>query len=148
MVFRKESIEERIKKLNKLFNFFKLNKGLTYEKLVDDITIGLAVERASALSAEIIIDIFSHILASDHNLFPETYEEAIELSLSKKIISNDLYKKLKGLGGYRNILIHEYLALDYKEVHKNFKKLIDAIPRFQAEIIKYMNKKQGHRERM
>jgi uncharacterized protein YutE (UPF0331/DUF86 family) len=142
MVFRRESIEERIKKLNKLFNFFKLYKKLTYERLVEDITVSLAVERASALSAEIIIDIFSHILASDYNIFPETYEEAIELSLSKKIISKDLYKKLKGLGGYRNILIHEYLGLDYREVHKNFKKLSDAIPRFQTEIIKYINKKK------
>ncbi|MDP3296875.1 MAG: DUF86 domain-containing protein [Thermodesulfovibrionia bacterium] len=103
----------------------------------------MAVERASALAAEIIIDILSHILTSDHNLFPETYEEAIELSSNQKIITGALYKELKGLGGYRNILIHEYLGLDYGEVYKNFKKLVDVIPLFQREIIQYMDRRGG-----
>ncbi len=141
MVFKRESIEERLKKLSELFRFFELHKELTYDGLVADITIRLSVERASALTAEIIIDILSHILTSEHNLFPETYEEAIELSSTQKIITDALYKELKGLGGYRNILIHEYLDLDYEEVYKNFKKLIDAIPHFQREIIQYIDRK-------
>jgi len=139
MVFKRESIEERLKKLSELFRFFELHKELTHERLVADITIRLSVERASALAAEIIIDILSHILTSGHNLFPETYEKAIELSSTQKIITDALYKELKGLGGYRNILIHEYLDLDYEEVYKNFKKLIDAIPHFQREIIQYID---------
>ncbi len=141
MVFKRESVEERLKKLSELFRFFEIHRELTYERFVEDITISLAIERASALAAEIIIDILSHILTSEYNLFPETYEEAIELSSNQKIFSDDLYKKLKGLGGYRNILIHEYLELDYKEVHKNFKKLVDVIPHFQKELIQYIDRK-------
>ena len=143
MVFKRESIEERLKKLSELYRFFKLHKELSYEGLVKDITISLAVERASALAAEIIIDILSHILASRHNRFPETYEETIEISERENIITAVLYKELKGLGGYRNILVHEYLGLDYEEVHKNFRKLSDAILPFQKEIIQYIEKDKG-----
>ncbi len=141
MVFKRESIEERLKRLSELFRFFEIHKNLTYDSLISDITISMAVERASALAAEIIIDILSHLLTSDHNIFPETYEDAIELSSSQKIITEALYKELKGLGGYRNILIHEYIGLDYGEVYKNFKKLVDVIPVFQREIIQYINNK-------
>jgi uncharacterized protein YutE (UPF0331/DUF86 family) len=141
MVFKRESIDERLKKLAGLYSFFELHKNLSYDELVKDITVSLAVERASALAAEIIIDIMSHLLASEQNCYPETYEETIELSSNKSLISEDLYKKIKGLGGYRNILVHEYLGLDYDEVHKHFKKLIGAIPKFQEEILRYMDKK-------
>ena len=83
----------------------------------------------------------AHLLASEQNCYPETYEETIELSSNKALISDDLYKKIKGLGGYRNILVHEYLGLDYGEVHKHFTKLIGAIPQFQKEILRYMDEK-------
>jgi len=143
VVFKRESIDERLKKLAGLYSFFELHKDLSYDELVKDMTVSLAVERASALAAEIIIDILSHLLASEKNCFPETYEETIELSSNKALISDDLYKKIKGLGGYRNILVHEYLGLDYNEVHKHFKKLIDSIPQFQKEILLYMDKKSN-----
>lgn len=141
MVFKRQGIEDRLKRLLELYRFFELHRGLTYGKLIEDITVCLAVERASALAAEIIIDILSHMLASGHNLFPETYEETIEASMREKIITDSLYKEIKGLGGYRNILIHEYIGLDYEEVHQNFKKLTDAIPHFQKEIIQYIGRK-------
>jgi uncharacterized protein YutE (UPF0331/DUF86 family) len=141
VVFKRESIDERLKKLAGLYSFFELHKDLSYDELVKDMTVSLAVERASALAAEIIIDILSHLLASEQNCFPETYEETIELSSQKALVSDDLYKKIKGLGGYRNILVHEYLGLDYDEVHKHFRKLISSIPQFQKEILLHMDKK-------
>jgi uncharacterized protein YutE (UPF0331/DUF86 family) len=142
VVFKRESIDERLKKLAGLYSFFELHKDLSSDELVKNLTVRLAVERASALAAEIIIDILSHILASEKNCFPETYEETIQLSSDKNLISDNLYKKIKGLGGYRNILVHEYLALDYDEVLKHFKKLIISIPQFQKEILLYMDTKK------
>jgi uncharacterized protein YutE (UPF0331/DUF86 family) len=142
MVFKRESIEERLKKLAEIYRFFELHKELSYDGLVRDITVTLAVERASALAAEIIIDVLSHILASRHSLFPETYEETIEIAARQEVITDTLFKQLKGLGGYRNILIHEYIDLNYHEVYKNFRKLTDVIPYFQSEIIQYIE--QNH----
>ncbi|MEW6410567.1 MAG: DUF86 domain-containing protein [Nitrospirota bacterium] len=143
MVFKRESIEQRLKKLIELYKFFDLHKSITFERLQKDITLSFAVERASALAAEIIIDVLAHILSSDSNIFPDTYEETIKLSYRNKIISEKLYKNIKGLGGYRNILIHEYLVLDYNEVYKNFKKLVKVIPSFEREILLYIDRKSN-----
>ncbi len=143
MVFKKESIEQRLKKLREIYKFFDLHKSITFEQLQKDITLSFAVERASALAAEIIIDVLAHILSSDSNIFPDTYEETIKLSCRNKIISEKLYKNIKGLGGYRNILIHEYLALDYAEVHKNFIKLVKVIPSFEREILLYIERRSN-----
>ncbi|MBI4653677.1 MAG: hypothetical protein HY752_01545 [Nitrospirae bacterium] len=85
MVFKRESVEERLKKLSELFRFFEIHKELTYERLMEDITVSLAIERASALAAEIIIDILSHILTSEYNLFPETYRKGYTLSWNEPI---------------------------------------------------------------
>lgn len=146
MVFKKESIEQRLKKLRELYRFFDLYKSITFERLQEDVTLSLAVERASALAAEIIIDVFAHILSSECNIFPDTYEETIRLSYRNKIIPEKLYKDIKGLGGYRNILIHEYLALDYNEVYKNFKKLVKVIPSFEREILLYIDRRGSNPE--
>lgn len=55
MVYKRQGIEERLKRLLELYRFFEIHRGLTYKRLTEDITVGLAVERASALAAEILM---------------------------------------------------------------------------------------------
>ncbi|MEM3580565.1 MAG: HepT-like ribonuclease domain-containing protein [Candidatus Bathyarchaeia archaeon] len=78
-----------------------------------------------------------HILASKYRIYPETYEDSLRMMYQKGVISEALYKKLKGLGGFRNVLVHEYLSIDLEEVYKNknYKESLQVFTEFAKEIL-------------
>jgi len=63
-------------------------------------------------SIQIVIDLSCH-LAVHHNLGnAETYSDCIELLGQFDIIDEELEERLLGMAGLRNILVHEYVAVD------------------------------------
>lgn len=46
---------------------------------------------------------------------------------------------MKGLGGFRNILIHRYLGIDPVEVFENFQKSLEVFPEFAQEILLWLD---------
>lgn len=74
-----------------------------------------------------ILDFLDHILSSRFEIISESYEDIIENAYKKSLLEEPLYSKLKGLGGFRNILAHEYLYLSDEEVFKNFIKMLGVI---------------------
>lgn len=70
------------------------------------------------LAAESLFDIGNHILAGHFNVHPTTYEDVVERLADQGVISPELREKLRGLGGFRNILVHEYVDVDLGRVHR------------------------------
>ena len=68
----------------------------------------LNIERA----CQAAIDMAMHIIASGHLGIPQTSSGAFEILFRNKIITEKLYKNLKGMTGFRNIAVHEYQTLD------------------------------------
>ncbi|MBN2372409.1 DUF86 domain-containing protein [bacterium] len=50
-------------------------------------------------------------------------------------MSTELFNKIKGLGGFRNILIREYIAIDIDEEYQNFQEALDVFKEFGREIL-------------
>ncbi|MBD3408215.1 MAG: DUF86 domain-containing protein [Candidatus Lokiarchaeota archaeon] len=63
--------------------------------------------------AQAIIDIGSHIAAQKQWGIKDTYREIIELLAEKGVISKSVGERLKELVSMRNLLIHQYLDIDY-----------------------------------
>jgi uncharacterized protein YutE (UPF0331/DUF86 family) len=42
---------------------------------------------------------------------------------------------MKGLGGFRNVLVHEYLGIDINEEYQNFQKALIVFRKFAKEIL-------------
>jgi len=86
------------------------------------------------LIAETILDFLEHILASKFDVISESYEDIIKNAMKYEIITENLYKDLKGLGSFRNILAHEYLELNDEQVYQNMKKMIKISDRVLKEL--------------
>ena len=54
------------------------------------------------------------------------------------MISEDLYRRLRGAGGFRNILVHEYVEIDLNEVAEVLRKAPDVFRSFKREISKWL----------
>ncbi len=135
MVFRPETIISRLKELDTITDELSTHKEITIEALKSSLSKRWAVERGLIAGANLIFDIADHILASKFHIYPETYEDSLRLIHEKGIITSDLFEKMKGLGGFRNVLVHEYLGIDINEEYQNFQKALIAFREFAKEIL-------------
>jgi uncharacterized protein YutE (UPF0331/DUF86 family) len=71
-----------------------------------------AVERGLQLGAGIVLDVGNHVLSAHFGVSAEDHEDVIAQLERCGVISRALRERLKGLGGFRNILVHDYLRLD------------------------------------
>jgi len=77
-----------------------------------------AVERGLHLAAEVVFDIGNHVLSAQFGVSATDYEDILEQMARKAVISGALRARLQGLGGFRNLLVHNYLRLDPQRVRE------------------------------
>lgn len=99
-----ESIERCIKRINEEYeeNANNLNN---YSK-ADAIVLNL--QRA----CELVIDIAMYIISTQKLGIPQTKKEAFEILLKNNYITDETYKKMRGMIGFRNIAVHDYQEID------------------------------------
>lgn len=117
MVYNKESLNKRLEKLREYAADINEFGSVPFEVYVKDKKTKYSVERLLLLISENVLDFLDHILSSTHGVVSDSYEEIILNAYRKGLLDDDLYGKLKGLGGFRNIIAHEYL--NDEEVYRN-----------------------------
>ena len=140
MVFKKESVEDRLLKLDQALKILEDYKGLSWEKYQSDIKTQWVVERGFIIIAEMVFDIGAHILSSVYREYDDEYEDITRGLSGKGIISKDLAKGLEGFGGFRNVLIHEYLTLDSKKIYEALTGKLKLLEGFKREIAEWVAK--------
>jgi len=112
VVLRPEALRERILKLEEVVSRLEdLNRTAT-SALRTNFRDAWAAERGLQLAAEAAFDIGNHILSAHFGVSANDYEDIIAQLAAHGVLDDDLRTRLKGLGGFRNILVHGYLRLD------------------------------------
>jgi uncharacterized protein YutE (UPF0331/DUF86 family) len=70
------------------------------------------VEHGLQLAIECMLDIGNHLVASQGLGSPQSYREVIELLGQRGILPADFVDGVRGMSGFRNILVRDYLAVD------------------------------------
>lgn len=141
------NIQQKIfSKLQKMDEYIEYLQQLSKEsknkkKFLSDFYLFGATERYLQLSIQIIIDIVKIIVIEENLKKPDDNQELISVLFNKKIISSKLAKKLDGIVGFRNILVHEYTKIDKNIVYQYLHKNINDFVLFKKEILKYIYKK-------
>jgi len=138
MVFREESVIERLKKLEEVLAKLGERARITLEEYQRDTDARWIIERGLELGSSAILDIGNHVLAGAFQISVEEYEQILERLCEKDVISPDLHSELRGLGGFRNILVHGYLTLNPDLVYEHYRRALRSFPRFIAEIERWL----------
>lgn len=81
-----------------------------------------------------ILDICQHVVVDESLGLPKSAYEAVEILQKNKLFSSLDAQKLKKMIGFRNIVGHDYLALDKKIVFDIWKKKLIDIQRIVDKI--------------
>lgn len=139
MVIKHSSILERLKELDTVLNELKQYQEVQPETLRAKISQRWIVERGLIAAASLILDIADHILVGHFGFYANSYEESLMGLHDKGVISSALFEQIKGLGGFRNILVHMYQEIDPALVVDSLHKGLHAFPQFAQEILLWLD---------
>lgn len=138
MVIKKETVRERLKRLEEVIARLESCRGQPLDEFLDDVDRQWVVERGFILAAECVGDVAAHILSGRFSIQPVDHEDAIKRLAEKRIISSSLAAALRGFGGFRNILVHEYLRIDPARVHAYLENELDSLRDFTAQVTAWL----------
>jgi len=90
-------------------------RGVRSAALENDLTLRNDVLFTLLTIAQLVIDIAAELAARRGERF-ESYREAIRKLSGDPRFSGDLPARLERLAGFRNIVVHEYVGIDYARV--------------------------------
>jgi len=93
----------------------------------DDLTEKWALRYGLFESIQIIIDISCHIVSKFNLGNPQNYRQCIEILQQNGYITADLSNKLQAMIGLRNILVHEYMAIDDNKLREFLDRVDDML---------------------
>ena len=112
VVLRPEAVRQRLLKLEQAISRLEELSRSDRTLLRTDFRNVWATERGLQIAAEIVLDTGNHILSAHFGESARNYEDVITQLAARAVIGEDLRARLKGLGGFRNVLVHGYLELD------------------------------------
>lgn len=90
------------------------------------------------ISIQMIIDIGNHILADLKENQIEEYIDIIDKLGEREIIPEEFAKRIRGITGLRNLLVHEYGIIDIEKIYNLLQHNISDFEEFHDYIEKYM----------
>ncbi len=135
MTFDKNLVKENLIELNNIYRELLKYKDVKEEDFVNNITTRWIIERGLLAGINLILDIGNHVLASEYNIYPATYEDILKELFLKGILSQEVYLRIKCMGSFRNILAHEYIKIDPRKVYENYQRFLEILPEVLKEFL-------------
>lgn len=138
MVLKPEVIARRLEELDWTLQRLARHRDVSIDHYESDPDLQWIVERGLLNAAGLIFDVSDHVLSGHFGKHPETYQGSLDGLQREGVISSELHGRLQGLGGFRNLLVHEYLELDPSEVLGHLRRAFRVFPQFAREILAWM----------
>jgi len=90
---------------------------VTFEKFAQEKDTQYMVCHAMLLAIQASIDLATSMAVKKTPRRPDTYRETFHVLGKFQIIPENLAREMSRLASFRNILVHEYTALDVKQVY-------------------------------
>ena len=122
-------------------NSLALNQLIDQNELTPDSVALKAAKYILIELAEAMSNTIQHILAKEKGIAVSGYIDAVAKAYEQRVISQDLFQRLKPFFDFRNSLIHRYWIIDDKRLIGNIKTGRNDFDIFVEEIDAYMAKR-------
>lgn len=120
----------------------ELSKLQTYslDDLTTDMAKAWAVSHGLQLAIQAVLDIGNHILAGQ-GVHAVDYADVIDKLGETGILPAGFARKIRGMAGLRNIIVHEYTRLDMQKLHWFLQNNLRDFADFACYITDYLEKR-------
>ena len=120
-------IERRLDRLNECLQKLEPLRDRKQDEFLADPYLRDIVERNLEIAAQCCIDISNRIISIENAPRPRDYYESLLRLGEIGVLPAEFARRLAPLGGFRNILVHEYLEVDWHQVFDNLQRLDDLV---------------------
>lgn len=106
----------RLEKLREYLVILQSLKGVTGKELQEDVDKRAKAERFLQLASEACIDICELVISDQRFQIPQNGREAIEILGREHVLDLEFSRKFASVASFRNILVHDYMEINYNEV--------------------------------
>ncbi len=131
----RQIIREKIESLRRCIARVKSRCPAAVEQLAADIDAQDIVSVNLSRAVQIAVDIASHLIADSDLPPPETMGEAFTRLHEAGVISAALADRMRSAVGFRNIVIHQYRAIDWQIAFAICTQHIGDFEQFAAAIV-------------
>jgi len=115
----------------------KRHTGSTLEMLETDPEERWTVERGLQLCAQNVLDIATHVAASEGRDVPD-YASAISELGRLGVLPLGFAREFSSVAGFRNVLVHGYLEVDLGRLHQVLNERLDDFERFASAVEEFL----------
>lgn len=112
---------------------------ITRDRLEQDLMLQWAVERGLQVAAETLFDVGNHLLSSAFDDAANEYRQVPVRLAAHGVLSAETAAALRGLAGFRNVLVHDYARVDLDRVLAGLDRLGD-FDAFLADLERWLER--------
>jgi|SRR5690625_3667946 len=134
-------IRARLKTLEQYISDLKSVKGTDFEEFQSNKVLYRFVERTLQIALEACLDVGNHIISSEGYREPAFSRDVFLILFENGWIDKDLHERLRGMVGFRNILVHDYVSVEPNIVYTVLQKRIPDLETFAVQIMNALGQK-------
>ncbi len=139
MVLKKETVESRLQFLKETVEKLELLSTVPEDRFIASHEKYWLGEHGLHLAAEAVFDIGNHILVGHFGERVAGYDQVMERLGQKGVLQKELVGRFARIGGFRNILVHEYMEIDRRKVYERIQKGLGDFREFAAQILRWLD---------
>lgn len=136
----RETIYAHLNQLKSTASELSRLKSISLRDYESEISVRWQVERGLQITIQNLLDIGSHLLSALGKNRCETYTEVIDGLAMETIIPEAFADRIRGMAGLRNILVHDYLGVDNRLVHRILQEQLHDFNTFAGYIVHYIER--------
>jgi len=130
-----------LQRLEEYLKSLREHQKVTPDELENSDVLLTYVERKLQLAAQVCIDLGNHLISYFGFETPKDYREIFEILAKEGVISKNLSSNMKKIAGFRNILVHDYLAIDVGKVAGVLHYGLGDFDDFSTAVVEYFEKR-------
>lgn len=127
-----DALSSRLDALESYLAELRSFQSVSREDFVREPALHHLAERFLHLACESALDIAQHVIADQGYRQAQSYKDAMDVLCEEGLIGRELADRLKGWMGFRNVLVHLYLAIDHGRTYDAIRDDLDDLEHFAA----------------
>ena len=112
----------------------------TREEVLTDWQVQFQVDRGLQLAVEVVISVAEQLIAILDRPIPDTSSEAIRGLVEAGVLTPQLGERMARAVGFRNIIVHGYMDIDYRIVYDVVQDDVVYFEQFMAQVAAFVEK--------
>jgi len=136
---RIDQIHHKLTALEGYLVILRRKGKVTAEMLIANDDLRGVVERNLQLAAEVVLDVANQLIAEYRFRTPTEYKDSIIILGEEGVLEKDFADEISGMAGFRNLLVHDYLKIDYEKVADKVNNRLGDFETFAKSVARYVS---------